>query len=132
MPRRGVRILPAHKATIKAERNELCLATTSSVHGIQLSTLGIPVTNFLQKLGILQLALLRRTPAEPLFMRFPGILTDLRNGAGRENRTLMACLEGRNFTIKLYPRDFRRIMRGSAMQSTAIVPFSQPVAAGSR
>ena len=24
-------------------------------------------------------------------------------GAGRGNRTLMACLEGRNFTIKLYP-----------------------------
>ena len=36
----------------------------------------------------------------------------------------MACLEGRNFTIKLYPRDFRRIMRGSVMQSTAIVRLS--------
>ena len=29
-----------------------------------------------------------------------------RSGAGRGNRTLMACLEGRNFTTKLYPRDW--------------------------
>ena len=44
-----------------------------------------------------------------------------------------ACLEGRNFLPLSYTREISAgIMRGSAGQSTAIVPFSQPVAAGSR
>jgi hypothetical protein len=33
----------------------------------------------------------------------------------------MACLEGRNFTIKLYPQDVRRIMRRHGLPSTGIV-----------
>ena len=31
---------------------------------------------------------------------------DSQSGAGSGNRTRVACLEGRNFTIKLYPQNF--------------------------
>ena len=30
----------------------------------------------------------------------------IKDGAGSGNRTRVACLEGRNFTIKLYPQNF--------------------------
>ena len=35
-----------------------------------------------------------------------------RKTAGSGNRTRMACLEGRNFTTKLYPRNWVKIMAG--------------------
>lgn len=41
----------------------------------------------------------------PRGMRTQVSAKSTRLGAGRGNRTLMACLEGRNFTIKLYPRN---------------------------
>ena len=46
-------------------------------------------------------------------------------GAGSGNRTRMACLEGRNFTIKLYPQKFSpKSMRRRTVPSTAIVAQS--------
>ena len=54
-----------------------------------------------------------RTGFEPIQRESKSLVLPLHHraikiGAGSGNRTRMACLEGRNFTIKLYPRAGRK------------------------